>query len=265
MFPQTLHDYKANSNLFMGKVYLVGAGPGDPGLLTVKGKGILTHADVVIYDALVSSAILDLIPATAEQIYAGKRSGRHSRPQEEISRLLIEKAQHHAVVVRLKGGDPFLFGRGGEEMAALVAAQVEVEVIPGVSAGIAAPAYAGIPVTHRNHSSSVLFVTGHEAVGRYQPRVNWQAVAHAAETIVIYMGIHNLPRITQALLQAGKQPETPVAIIRWGTTPRQTILTTTLQDLDRDAPGCLLTPPAIVVIGSVVQLHHLLPTLQSLA
>ncbi|NJK61625.1 MAG: uroporphyrinogen-III C-methyltransferase [Synechococcaceae cyanobacterium SM2_3_1] len=249
----------------MGKVYLMGAGPGDPGLLTVKGKGILTYADVVIYDALVSSAILDLIPPAAERIYAGKRSGRHSRPQEEISSLLIEKAQHHAVVVRLKGGDPFLFGRGAEEMAALVAAQVDVEVIPGVSAGMAAPAYAGIPVTHRDYSSSVLFVTGHEAVGRYQPRVNWRAVAEAAETIVVYMGIYNLPSITHELLQAGKPPETPVAIICWGTTPQQTVLTTTLQELDRDDLDLHLTPPAIVVIGSVVQLHHLLPTLRSLA
>lgn len=167
----------------LGKVYLVGAGPGDPGLMTVKGKGILECADVVIYDALVSPAILAMINPQAEQINAGKRMGRHSLLQDETTQLLIEQAQNHAVVVRLKGGDPFIFGRGGEEMADLIAAGVPVEVVPGITSGIAAPAYAGIPLTHRLYSSSVTFVTGHESAGKYRPKVNWQAIAHGSETL----------------------------------------------------------------------------------
>lgn len=236
----------------LGKVYLVGAGPGDPGLLTIKGKTLLEFADVVIYDALVSPQILELINPQAEKIHAGKRRGRHSLLQEETTQLLIEKAQTHAVVVRLKGGDPFIFGRGGEEMEDLIQAGVPVEVVPGITSGIAAPAYAGIPLTHRDHSSSITFVTGHETAGKYRPAVNWKAIAKGSETIVIYMGVHNLPYIIQQLTQAGQSPETPVALIRWGTRPDQEELIGTLETIVQKVEETGFEAPAIAVIGSVV-------------
>lgn len=236
----------------LGKVYLVGAGPGDPGLLTIKGKTLLEFADVVIYDALVSPQILQLINPQAEKIHAGKRRGRHSLLQEETTQLLIEKAQNHAIVVRLKGGDPFIFGRGGEEMEDLIQAGVPVEVVPGITSGIAAPAYAGIPLTHRDHSSSITFVTGHETAGKYRPAVNWEAIAKGSETIVIYMGVHNLPYIIQQLTQAGQSPETPVALIRWGTRPDQEELIATLETIVQKVEETGFEAPAIAVIGSVV-------------
>jgi len=236
----------------LGKVYLVGAGPGDPGLLTIKGKTLLEFADVVIYDALVSPQILELINPQAEKIHAGKRRGRHSLLQEETTQLLIEKAQNHAIVVRLKGGDPFIFGRGGEEMEDLIQAGVPVEVVPGITSGIAAPAYAGIPLTHRDHSSSITFVTGHETAGKYRPAVNWKAIAKGSETIVIYMGVHNLPYIIQQLTQAGQSPETPVALIRWGTRPDQEELIATLETIVQKVEETGFEAPAIAVIGSVV-------------
>lgn len=237
-----------------GKVYLVGAGPGDPGLLTVKAKTLVECADVVVFDALVSEPILSLINPRAERIHAGKRRGRHSMSQAEITQLLHNKAQAHAVVVRLKGGDPFVFGRGGEEMGDLMAAGVPVEVVPGITAGIAAPAYAGIPVTHRGYSSSVTFVTGHESAGKYRPDVNWQAIAQASETIVIYMGVHNLPNITQSLIKAGLSTETPVALVRWGTRPEQEELIGTLSDIVEKVAVSGFEAPAIAIVGKVVDL-----------
>lgn len=243
----------------VGKVYLVGAGPGDPGLFTLKGKGLLECAEVVIYDALVSPAILAMINPQAERIDAGKRRGRHSLTQDEISQLLIAKAQECAVVVRLKGGDPFVFGRGGEEMADLVAAGVLVEVVPGITSGIAAPAYAGIPLTHRDYSSSVTFVTGHEAAGKYRPIVNWQALAQSSETIVIYMGVHNLSYIVQQLHAAGLSLDTPIALVRWGTRPEQEELIGTLATIVAQVEAAGFDAPAIAVIGKVVNLHKLLP------
>ncbi len=242
----------------LGKVYLVGAGPGDPGLLTVKGKTLLECADIVIYDALVSPQILALINPRAEKINAGKRRGRHSLVQEETTQLLIEKAQTQAVIVRLKGGDPFVFGRGGEEMEDLMRAGVSVEVVPGVTSGIAAPAYAGIPLTHRLHSSSVTFVTGHESAGKYRPEVNWSAIAHGSETIVVYMGIHNLPYILSELQAAGLGAETPIALIRWGTRPDQEELIGTFSTIVAQMEAAEFSAPAIAVIGSVVNLHALL-------
>ncbi len=242
----------------LGKVYLVGAGPGDPGLFTIKGKTILECADVVVYDALVSPQILAMINPNAEKIDAGKRRGRHSLVQSETTELLIEKARQHAIVVRLKGGDPFIFGRGGEEMEELVAAGIPVEVVPGVTAGIAAPAYAGIPLTHRNYSSSVTFVTGHEAAGKYRPEVNWQAIARGSETIVIYMGIHNLPHIVAELTAAGLGEETPVALVRWGTRPDQEELIGTLGQIVAQVESTGFEAPAIVIIGNVVNLHPIL-------
>ncbi|WP_088431763.1 uroporphyrinogen-III C-methyltransferase [Halomicronema hongdechloris] len=246
------------SEPILGKVYLVGAGPGDPGLFTLKGKTLLECADVVIYDALVSPPILAMVNPQAERIGAGKRRGRHSMRQPEITKLLIEKARQHAVVVRLKGGDPFVFGRGGEEMADLVAAGVAVEVVPGITAGVAVPAYAGIPLTHRGYSSSVVFVTGHEAAGKYRPDINWQAIAQGAETIVIYMGIHNLGNIVNALQTAGLAPNTPVALVRWGTRPEQRELTGTLSTILETMEATNFQAPAIAVIGRVVALHDVL-------
>ncbi|MBU6230074.1 MAG: uroporphyrinogen-III C-methyltransferase [Cyanobacteria bacterium REEB459] len=248
----TASSFPSPSPLYLGKVYLVGAGPGDPGLLTLKGKALLETAEVVIHDALVSPPILAMINPQAEVINAGKRRGRHSMDQADITALIIAKAQAHALVVRLKGGDPFVFGRGGEEMADLRQAGIGVEVVPGITAGVAAPAYAGIPLTHRDCSSSVVFVTGHEAVGKYRPQVNWRALAQGAETIVVYMGIHNLTTITRELLGAGLAPQTPVALIRWGTYPQQQILVAPLDGVVSQAQAAAFEAPALAVIGQVV-------------
>jgi len=243
---------------YVGKVYLVGAGPGDPGLLTVKGKTLLELADVVIYDALVSPEILAIINPNAEKINAGKRRGRHSLPQTQTTELLRTKAESNAIVVRLKGGDPFVFGRGGEEMADLVEVGVKVEVIPGITSGIAAPAYAGIPVTHRKYNSSVTFVTGHESTEKYRPDVNWTAIAQGSETIVIYMGVHNLPQIIPQLLAGGMTLDTPIAMIRWGTRPDQTQLVGSLGTIAEQVQKTEFQAPAIAVIGQVVDLRSLL-------
>ncbi|MGB8701243.1 MAG: uroporphyrinogen-III C-methyltransferase [Thermosynechococcaceae cyanobacterium] len=242
----------------IGKVYLVGAGPGDPGLMTVKGKTLLEHADAVIYDALISPSILALINPSAEQIFAGKRRGHHSLAQDEITALLIAKAQEHAIVVRLKGGDPFVFGRGGEEMQDLMQAGIPVEVVPGITAGVAAPAYAGIPITHRQHGSSVLFVTGHEQAGKYCPQVNWRAIAQSADTIVVYMGVHNLAYILAELQAGGRSADTPIALIRWGTCPNQSELVGTFATIGQQVAETGFEAPAIAVIGMVVQLKALL-------
>ncbi|OKH20598.1 uroporphyrinogen-III C-methyltransferase [Hydrococcus rivularis NIES-593] len=246
---------RVETQQYLGKVYLVGAGPGDPGLMTLKGKQLLEHADVVVYDALVSPPILAMIGDRAERIDAGKRRGRHSKLQSETTRILIEKARTNAVVVRLKGGDPFVFGRGGEEMEDLVKAGVPVEVVPGMTSGIAAPAYAGIPLTHRGHSSSVTFVTGHEAAGKYRPQVNWGAIAQGSETIVIYMGIHNLANIVPRLIEGGLRPDTPIALVRWGTLPEQEELVGTLTTIVRQVEETRFEAPAIAVIGKVVNLY----------
>jgi uroporphyrin-III C-methyltransferase len=245
-----------------GKVYLVGAGPGDPGLMTLKGKALLESADVVIYDALVSPPILAMINPAAVQIDAGKRKGQHSLLQSDTNQLLIEQAQLQAqrqgTVVRLKGGDPYMFGRGGEELEELVQAGIAVEVVPGITAGIAAPAYAGIPLTHRDYSSSVTFVTGHEAAGKYRPAVNWQAIAHSAETIVVYMGMHNLAHIVEQLRGAGLGSDMPIGLIRWGTRPEQTELIGTLGTITDQVAATGFTAPAIAVIGQVVDLRRIL-------
>jgi len=241
-----------------GKVYLVGAGPGDPGLMTLKGKALLECADVVVYDALVSDPILAMINPIAERIDAGKRRGRHSMAQNEINQLLIDKAHEAAIVVRLKGGDPFIFGRGGEEMMDLVEAGIPVEMVPGITSGIAAPAYAGIPLTHRSYSSSVTFVTGHEEAGKYRPAVNWSAIGQGSETIIIYMGIHNLPSIIEQLHQAGTSLETPIAMVRWGTRPDQEELIGTLATMPAQMEAANFGAPAIAIIGNVVNLYEIL-------
>ena len=251
-----------NCDHLPGKVYLVGAGPGDPGLFTLKGKALLEAADVVVYDALVSPPILAMVNPRAKLLPAGKRRGYHSLSQAEITQLLIEQAQQHGTVVRLKGGDPFVFGRGGEEMGDLIAAGINVEVVPGITAGVAVPAYAGIPVTHRQLSSSVTFVTGHEAAGKYRPEVKWQAIAQGSETIVIYMGVHNLPKIVHSLTAAGLSSDTPIALVRWGTRPEQSELVATLDTIEADMKATGFAAPAIAVIGNVVNMRETLAACQ---
>lgn len=246
-----------------GKVYLVGAGPGDPGLLTVRAKTLLEHCDVVVYDALVSPEILAVIPSSIHKIYAGKRSGRHSLPQSQITALLIELTCRHSAIVRLKGGDPFIFGRGGEEVAELREHGIEVEVVPGITAGMAAPAYAGIPLTHRDYSASVAFITGHEATDSYRPAIHWQALTQGAETLVVYMGVLQIATIVEQVLAAGRPAKTPVALIRWGTTPRQEVLTGTLGSIVEQVEAVGFEPPAVIVIGEVVRLAHLPPSLRA--
>lgn len=238
-----------------GLVSLVGAGPGDPDLITVKGLRCLQQADAVVYDHLANEVLLDHCPPFAERHYVGKQAGSHYRSQDEINRLLVELAWRGKRVVRLKGGDPFVFGRGGEEAVALEAAGIPWEVVPGISAGIAAPAYAGIPVTHRDWASSVAFVTGHEDPSRGTTRVNWEGLATGADTIVIFMGMHGLPEISRRLIQGGRAPETPAAVIRWGTVAQQETVVGTLETLVDVVAAAGLLAPAVIVIGDVVNLR----------
>ena len=235
-----------------GTVYLVGAGPGDPDLLTVKAHRLLSTCDALVYDSLVPQALLDLVPEPCECQFVGKRRGHHSVPQPKINAVLLELAGRHQRIVRLKGGDPFLFGRGGEEAAHLVSRGVPVEVVPGVTAGIAAPAYAGIPVTHRRAGSSVTFVTGHEEIDKGRPGVDWRGLARSSDGLVIYMGLHNLRRISEELMAGGLEPTTPAAAIQQGTVQGQRILLASLEELADQAAAAALASPAIIVIGAVV-------------
>ncbi|HET7459984.1 MAG TPA: uroporphyrinogen-III C-methyltransferase [Longimicrobium sp.] len=238
-----------------GTVYLVGAGPGDPGLLTVRAAELLARADVLVYDALVSPAILDHA-AKAERIYAGKRGGtRNVMSQEEISRLLVDLAANHDTVVRLKGGDPFVFGRGGEEALELARAGVAFEVVPGVTAGVAAPAYAGIPVTHRGVSTGVTLVTGHEDPEKPETGIDWNALARTGGTLVFYMSVGRMEENFARLMEAGRPPDTPAAAIEWGTYPRQRTVTGTLSSLPALAREAAIGAPSIVLVGEVVALR----------
>jgi uroporphyrinogen III methyltransferase / synthase len=234
-----------------GKVYLVGAGPGDPNLLTLRAAELIASADVVATDALVAPEIVARVPKTAELIYVGKRSGAHSVPQDQTNRILIEKAKQGKRVVRLKGGDPFVFGRGGEEAEELAAASVEFEIVPGISSSIAGPAYAGIPVTHRSHATSVTLVTGHEA--DETTGIDWDALARMHGTIVFLMGIANLPVIVRRLRENGAPASRPVAVISKATTLNQKTVTGTLETIEQRAAG--IPTPALIVVGGVVQLH----------
>lgn len=238
-----------------GKVYLVGAGPGDPDLLTVKGRRVLERADTVVYDALVDQRLLDLCRPDAARIYVGKREGHHSRPQAEINVVLVKEARARRVVVRLKGGDPFVFGRGGEEAEALRHAGVDYEVVPGVSAGIAVPAYAGIPLTHRDVVSEVVFLTGHECVTNPSP-VDWSQYARSAATLVIFMGLHNLGAIAQHLIEHGRSRSCPVAVIENGTTAAQRTIVASLARIAAEAAAADVRPPAVIVVGEVVRLRE---------
>jgi uroporphyrinogen III methyltransferase / synthase len=238
-----------------GKVFLIGAGPGDPGLITVRGVDCIAGADVVVYDYLASPALLAHAAPNAEKIYVGKKGGDHTLPQEGINALIVEKAAQGKTVARLKGGDPFIFGRGGEEAEVLIAAGIPFEVIPGVTAAIGAAAYAGIPLTHRDYTSDVAFVTGHEDPTKAESSVDWKALARGIGTLVFFMGVKNLPTIAANLMKNGRSPDTPVAVIRWGTTPRQQTVSGTLNsivDLTREAG---IKAPAIIIVGGVVALR----------
>ncbi|MDQ7040833.1 MAG: uroporphyrinogen-III C-methyltransferase [Rhodothermus sp.] len=235
-----------------GKVYLVGAGPGDPELITVRGLSLLRQAEVVVYDRLVHPMLLEVVPPTAERVYVGKTPGHHMRPQEAIQELLIDRARRNLVVVRLKGGDPFVFGRGGEEAQALARAGIPFEVVPGVTSAIAVPAYAGIPVTQRGVAGAFAVVTGHrcdlETLG-----LDWSALARI-DTLVLLMGLRRLPELTRTLQAYGRAPDTPVAVISNGTTAAQQRVIGTLADIAERA--ATLSTPATVVVGKVAHLAH---------
>lgn len=235
-----------------GKVYLVGAGPGDPGLLTLKGQQCLALADVVIYDYLANPLLLGHAPESAEKIYVGKQRGNHHLPQEQTNALLAEKAAAGLQVVRLKGGDPYIFGRGGEEAAYLKERDIPFEVIPGVTAGFAAAAYAGIPLTHRDVTTSLALLTGHERPERKLSSLDWEKLATGLGTLIFYMGLTNLKMISEQLVKHGRAPQTPVAIVQWATLPRQRTLVGTLETIVADVAREQIEPPAVIIIGDVV-------------
>jgi uroporphyrinogen III methyltransferase/synthase len=239
-----------------GIVYLVGAGPGDPGLITVKGLACLRRADVVVYDYLANPVFLENAPAAAERIYVGKRKGCHHTPQDEINALLAEKARQGKTVVRLKGGDPYVFGRGGEEARHLAREGVPFEVVPGVTAGFAAAVYAGIPLTHRDFTTSLGLVTGHEDPAKKMSTLDWEKLATGVGTLIFYMGMANLPLIAEKLVAHGRPASTPVAVIRWATTPRQQTLTATLGDVVEKVRESGIKPPAVILVGEVVGLRE---------
>lgn len=239
-----------------GKVYLVGAGPGDPGLLTLKGRECLEQADVVLYDYLANPSLLRYAPAGAERIYVGRRGRGRYQKQEEINQVLIERARAGQIVVRLKGGDPFVFGRGGEEAEAVAAAGVDFEVVPGVTAAVAVPAYAGIPVTHRTLASTVTIVTGHEDPSKPDTVLEWPKLAGSSGTLVFMMGMKTLPMIVARLIGEGRAPDTPVAAIRWGSRADQRTIIGTLQDIVTKAEQAKFEPPTVIVVGEVVGLRE---------
>ncbi|MEN6389774.1 MAG: uroporphyrinogen-III C-methyltransferase [Syntrophomonas sp.] len=238
-----------------GFVYLIGAGPGDPGLFTLKGQKILGKADVVVYDRLVSERILSMSKPDAEKIYVGKISGRHALSQDKINALLVEKAGEGKIVARLKGGDPFLYGRGGEEAQYVRQHGFDYEVVPGITSAIAVPAYAGIPVTHRDATSSFAVITGHERPDKKKSSINWAEISRGIGTLVFLMGVENLPFICDQLVQNGRDPATPVALVRWGTLPDQEVLTGTLQDIVARVEERGFKPPAVIIVGEVVDLR----------
>jgi len=238
-----------------GKVYLVGAGPGDPGLITVKGLECIKKADVVIYDYLAAPAHLAHVSKNAESIYVGKKGGDHTLSQNSINALIVEKAKTGAVVTRLKGGDPFIFGRGGEEAEILIREKIPFEIVPGVTSAIAAPAYAGIPLTHRDFTSTLAFVTGHENPEKSTSNIDWASLPGIG-TLVFLMGVKNLAHIVERLMHHGMPPEKPVALVRWGTTPSQETVSGTLADIVDKVARAGLKAPAVIVVGDVVKLRN---------
>jgi len=241
-----------------GIVYLIGAGPGDPALITVRGRELIEKADVVVYDYLASPKLLEHARPDAEIIYVGKMGGRHTKTQDEINDIIVDRCRGGKTVARLKGGDPFIFGRGGEEAEELVKAGLRYEVVPGVTAGAAASAYAGIPLTHRDHTATVAFITGHEDPAKDESNLYWDKIATGVGTLVFYMGVKNLPNIVGNLVKHGRDPKTPVAVIRWGTTPEQRTVTGSLADIVAKVRAAGIKPPAITVVGGVVGLKPVL-------
>jgi len=236
-----------------GKVYLVGAGPGDPDLLTLKAARLISNAEAVVYDHLVGPAILELIPARARRIYVGKEAGNHALPQDGINALLVEFAREGLQVVRLKGGDPFIFGRGGEEMQALQAAGLDCEIVPGVTAAAGAAASTGIPLTHREHAQTLVFATGHLKDGTVN--LDWSALARPQQTVVIYMGLSALEIISRELIAHGLPADTPAAVIHAATTPAQHGVRSTLAQLPAAAQAAAIQAPALIMVGEVVALE----------
>lgn len=246
-----------------GKVYLIGAGPGDIGLLTIKGVKCLQKAEVVVYDFHLNAQILNYINHDAEFIYAGKRGGHHVMTQEEINQALADKAKEGKIVCRLKGGDPFVFGRGGEEAEVLVNEGIEFEVIPGISSSIAAPAYAGIPLTHRKYSSSFAVITGNEDITKPESSIDWSNLTSGFDTLVFLMGVKNIGAITSKLIEHGKSPDTPVAVVRWGTRPDQKTVVGDLKDITWLVKEENIRPPAVMIVGNVVKLRDTLKWYES--
>jgi uroporphyrin-III C-methyltransferase/precorrin-2 dehydrogenase/sirohydrochlorin ferrochelatase len=238
----------------VGEVYLVGAGPGDPDLLTFRALRLMQKADVVVYDRLVSPEILELVRRDAEKIYVGKAKSKHTIPQDEINELLAKEALAGNRVVRLKGGDPFIFGRGGEELETLIKHGVSFQVVPGITAASGAASYAGIPLTHRDHAKSVVFATGH--LQDNSINLNWQGLAQPDQTIVFYMGLTGLPIICEQLVKHGLAATTPVAMVQSATTPQQKVVTGTLENIQQKAQAAEIRPPALIIVGSVVSLHE---------
>ena len=241
-----------------GKVYLIGAGPGDIGLLTVKGMRCLRKADTVVYDFHINAQILNYISHDAEFIYAGKRGGHHEMTQDQINQALISEAKKGKLVCRLKGGDPFIFGRGGEEAEALVAEGIEFEVVPGISSSIAAPTYAGIPLTHRKYSSSFSVITGNEDITKPESTIEWAKLVLGFDTLVFLMGVRNIENIVLKLTEHGKPADTPAAVVRWGTRPDQKTVVGTLGDIAGQVKTEIIRPPAVMVVGNVVKLRDTL-------
>ncbi len=252
--PLPPHDWPV---LEPGWVWLCGAGPGDPGLLTLHGLNALRQADVIVYDALVGEGILDWAP-NAERIYAGKRGGKPSHLQRDISLRLVDLARAGRRVLRLKGGDPFVFGRGGEEAQTLVQRGVPIRIVPGITAGIAGLAYAGIPVTHRDVNQSVTFVTGHDASGEAPTALDWTGIARGSQVIVIYMGIKHMGQIAARLIAAGRNPSEPVAVTTTATLAGQRTIETTLARASDDIAAAGLEPPAIICVGRAVSMRQVL-------
>lgn len=239
----------------MGKVYLVGAGPGDMKLITIRGLELIGQADVIIYDNLVNKELLRYARAGAEIIYAGKKASRHELPQKDINALLVRTAKNNSMVVRLKGGDPFIFGRGGEEAQYLASRKIPFEIVPGVTSAISVPAYAGIPLTHRDHASTVAFITGHEDEKKTGSTISWSGLAKGPDTLVFLMGMKNLEDITRRLVAEGRDPGTPACVIHSGTLPAQKVVTGTLRTISKKVRSEGLKPPGIIVVGDVVSLR----------
>ena len=237
-----------------GEVYLVGAGPGDPDLLTFKALRLMQQADVVLYDRLVSPRVMDLCRRDAERIYVGKERDNHAVPQEGINQLLVDLALQGKKVLRLKGGDPFIFGRGGEELEMLAEQHIPFQVVPGITAASACASYAGIPLTHRGYAQSVKFVTGQ--LKHRSADLNWPELVHDKQTIVFYMGLHRIGYLVSQLIAHGKNPKTPVALVQAGSTPQQKVVTGTLETIEQVLKDNPVRPPSLIIVGEVVELHH---------